>query len=167
MVAATRDNPEADDFVRLAASHRARSGPDRIALVLNEGRPWRSDFTELEPERGFRRFAIDLRLRVGTDAHAITTFGKAARLDLGPCLPTSTGWEAQISWRAASAAPLFPVFAGHLAVDQSELRIDGLYAPPAGAVGRVADRVLLHAAANWTAHWVLVEIDAAASADLG
>lgn len=164
MGAAAVDRSEEDDFVRLAASHRMGSDPDRIANVLMEGRPWRSDFTELEPEAGVRRFAIDLRLRVGSDTRAITTFGKAARVDVGPCRQTSTGWEAPISWRAASAAPLFPVFAGLLSIEQTEMRIGGFYAPPAGAVGRVADRVLLHAAANWTARWVLAQIDSAAPA---
>jgi hypothetical protein len=38
-----------------------------------------------------------------------------------------------------------------LTVGRDELRIDGLYAPPGGMLGRVADRVLLHVAANATA----------------
>jgi hypothetical protein len=42
------------------------------------------------------------------------------------------------------------------------MRIEGLYAPPGGVVGRVADRMLLHVAANGTARWLLREIDRAA-----
>ena len=84
-------------------------------------------------------------------------------LDLGRPRRTPTGWEVEIGWRASSAAPLFPVFSGWLAIGPAELRIDGLYAPPGGVVGRVADRMLLHVAANATARWLLDEIDRAAS----
>jgi hypothetical protein len=43
---------------------------------------------------------------------ALTTVSKAAYLDLGRSQRTATGWQAEIAWRASSAAPLFPVFAG-------------------------------------------------------
>ena len=109
-----------------------------------------------------RRYEVDLRLRIGGEGAGLTTFRKAAFLDLGEACRTPTGWEAEISWRASTAAPLFPVFAGVLAIEPDELRIEGLYAPPGGVVGRVADRVLLHTAANGTARWLLNELDRAA-----
>jgi hypothetical protein len=34
-----------------------------------------------------------------------------------------------------------------------------MYAPPGGAIGRLADRALLHLAASGTAKWLLHEID--------
>ena len=93
----------------------------------------------------------------------LTTLRKAAYLDLGRTRRTATGWQAEIGWRASTAAPLFPVFSGWLSIGPDEMRIDGLYAPPGGALGRAADRVLLHVAANATARWVLGEIDRAAA----
>ena len=41
--------------------------------------------------------------------------------------------------------------------------ISGWYSPPGGAIGRVADRVLVHIAAEGTARWLLREIDDAAA----
>ena len=162
MVTATdvRDIPEG--FVRLVASVRLRSDPDWVAAVLDDGGPWAAERID-HPESGeMRRFEVDLRLRVGGEAAALTTFSKAAYLDLGRPRRTPAGWEVEIGWRASSAAPLFPVFSGWLTISSDELRIDGLYAPPGGVVGRVADRMLLHVAANATARWLLEEIDRAA-----
>jgi hypothetical protein len=118
---------------------------------------------EMPAVDGVRRYVVDLRLRLGAEDVAVTTFRKAAYLDLGAPRRTGTGWELDIAWRAAGAAPLFPVFAGRLAIDGDALKIEGIYAPPGGVVGRVADRVLLHVAANATARWVLDEIDRAAA----
>ena len=111
-----------------------------------------------------RTFAIDLGLPIGGESRVIGTVRKSAYLDLGQPRRTAAGWEAEISWRAATAAPLFPVFSGWLTIGPDRMQIDGLYAPPGGVVGRVADRVLLHVAANATARWLLAEIDRAALA---
>lgn len=161
MVTAAMDaRPPPAGFVRLAASLHLHNDPDRLAALLREGRtPWTLGRVPSPDGGGLRRFAIDLRLRVGGEKVALTTFGKAAFLDLGRPRRTATGWEAEISWLASTAAPLFPVFSGWLTIGREELRIDGLYAPPGGVVGRVADRMLLHVAANATARWVLDEID--------
>jgi len=161
MVTAAMDaRPPPEGFVRLAASLRLHHDPDRLAALLHEGRtPWALGRVASPDGSERRRFAVDLRLRLGGEKVALTTFGKGAFLDLGLPRRTATGWEAEISWLASSAAPLFPVFSGWLAIGREELRIDGLYAPPGGAVGRVADRMLLHVAANATARWVLEEID--------
>ena len=161
MVTAAMDaRPPPEGLVRLAASLRLHNDPDRVAALLRDGRiPW-ARARAASPDGGeLRRFAIDLRLRVGSDTVALTTFGKAAFLDLGTPRRTATGWEAEISWLASTAAPLFPVFSGLLTISRENLRIDGLYAPPGGVLGRVADRMLLHVAANSTARWVLEEID--------
>jgi len=163
MAAAMEVKPMPEGFVRLVASMRLHSDPERVAALLDEsGTAWGQGIVELPRLSDLRRFAVDLRLRVGGDSAALTTFSKAAYLDIGRPRRTDAGWEAEISWRASTAAPLFPVFSGWLTIGPEELRIDGLYAPPGGAVGRVADRVLLHVAANATARWLLNEIDCAA-----
>jgi hypothetical protein len=55
-----------------------------------------------------------------------------------------------IEWRAATHAPLFPVFAGYLRLTARHLELDGQYLPPGGTVGYVVDRLLLHVAASGT-----------------
>lgn len=162
MVAALDGTPVPEGFVRLAASAPLHVDPDRVALTLLDDLPWPAASDSHVDAAGLRRFEVDLRLRIGSASAGVATFSKAAYLDLGRPRRTKTGWEVEISWRAARAAPLFPVFSGWLTFEGSELRIDGLYAPPGGIVGRVADRMLLHIAANGTARWLLGEIDRAA-----
>ena len=151
-----------DGFVRLAASIPLHNDAERVAALVDEGTFWADRLVMPATAIGLRRYAVDLRLRVGRDGPGLTTFSKAAYVDLGTTRRTATGWEAEIGWQAATAAPLFPVFSGWLILSSENLRVDGLYAPPGGAVGRVADRMLLHVAANGTARWLLGEIDRAA-----
>lgn len=160
--AAGAAGPVTSGFVRLVAAERIRSDPDDVAALLADERPWAALRAEPSPPRGMRRFGLDLRLPLGGDA-ALTTFRKSAYLDLGPVERSTAGWACEIGWQASSGAPLFPVFAGRLHVEPREMRIEGLYAPPGGVVGRVADRMLLHVAANGTARWLLREIDRAAA----
>jgi len=108
-----------------------------------------------------RRHQADLRLRV-SDRPSLVTFGKAAYVDLGALQELGDGWQVEVSWRAASLAPLFPVFSGILLARPDELSVSGWYAPPGGVIGRVADRALLHIAAEGTARWLLAELDRAA-----
>ena len=154
-----------DGFVRLVASTRPKSVPARLAALLGSGPlPWAMQHPDHPEVEGMRSFAMDLGLPIGGTSSTIGTVRKSAYLDLGWPRRTATGWEAEISWRAATAAPLFPVFSGWLAIGPDSMQIDGLYAPPGGVVGRVADRMLLHVAANATARWLLAEIDRAALA---
>ena len=151
-------------FVRLAASMPLRADPDRVAGMLAKGSgTWLEERVRPGPGH-LRRFAVDMRLRVGGENAGLTTFGKAAYLDLGAPIRTSDGWDVEIGWRASTAAPLFPVFSGRLVIGSGVLSVGGLYAPPAGVLGRVADRMLLHVAANGTARWLLGELDRAARA---
>jgi hypothetical protein len=108
------------------------------------------------------RHEADLRLRV-SDRPSIVTFHKAAYVDFGRVLPLNDGWEVEVGWRAATLAPLFPVFSGRIVAHADELSLSGWYAPPGGELGRLADRALLHIAATGTARWLLGEIDQAAS----
>lgn len=161
--APTERAPLPEGFVSLVAETRLHIEPDRVAELLSgERTPWAGGAVERPPAPGMRRYLADLRLRLGGEDLAMTTFRKAAYVDLSAPRRTADGWELDISWRAATAAPLFPVFSGRLIIGPKALRIEGLYAPPGGVIGRVADRVLLHIAANATARWVLTEIDRAA-----
>ncbi len=155
-----------DRFARLVAAEPLTSGADRVAWMLATDPPWPDLAPEPSPGSGLRRYATDLRLPLG-GGEAPATFSKAALVDFGVPERTADGWRVEVGWRAASAAPLFPVFSGWLTLTEAELRIEGLYAPPGGAIGRLADRMLLHVAANGTARWLLREIDRAATASLG
>ena len=157
--------PIAHGLVRLAAALVVRSDPDVVAAMLDRGGP---DGWEEQPgEHGQRRFAVDLRLRIGGESVGLTTFRKAALVDLGSRRLWSEGFVQEIGWRAAGAAPLFPVFSGDLRVGHQAMSITGLYAPPGGVVGLVADRALLHLAATGTARWLLNELHAAAGGQGG
>ncbi len=151
-----------DGYVRLAASRPRGAEADRVAAIIGpEASRWLGDPVS-SSTGGVRRYQTDMRLRVGGEGAGLTTFRKAAYLDLGTPVRVPRGWEVEIGWRASSAAPLFPVFSGRLRVNPREMAIEGLYAPPGGVVGRVADRLLLHVAATGTARWLLDEIDRAA-----
>lgn len=147
-------------YVEVTASVPLRADPDAVARVLGEGP---IGWEERDALPGYRRFAVDLRLRLGGDGAGMTTFRKAAYVDIGQVEPAEhDGYVAKISWRAATAAPLFPVFSGEVRVATGSLTVSGLYAPPGGAVGYLADRALLHVAASGTARWLLREIERAA-----
>ncbi len=151
--------PAPDGFVRLAASLQLHSDPSDVAALLKGDTPWISGRVEHPQSPELRRFGVAMHMRLGG---RVTGAMKSAFLDVGQVRRTAAGWGVEISWLAASAAPLFPVFSGWLTIGDVALRLDGFYAPPGGVVGRVADRVLLHVAANATARWVLNEIDRAA-----
>ncbi len=105
---------------------------------------------------GMRRYLTDLGVQIGDGAHGL--FRKAAFVDLGTLKQVGNAHELEVSWRAATLAPLFPVFAGQLAIADGELRLEGWYAPPGGVIGRIADRVLLQLAARGTARWLLAAL---------
>jgi len=147
-------------LVPLRASTRLQvDAASVVAALTGAGAGWLSGATELESVNGLRRFAVDLRFRVGPGSISRLTFRKAALLDIGTPWRGGGGWVAEIGWRASGAAPLFPVFSGQLKIGPVQLRIDGLYAPPGGSLGRIADRVLLHIAAQATASWLLDEVN--------
>ena len=143
-------------FVRLVAAVPLHANTEAVGAVLRLGP---IGWTKVSDADGTRRFVVDLRLRLGTDYAGLMTFRKAAYVDLGPVIERHGLVTAEITWRAAGAAPLFPVFAGELHADPDELSVGGLYAPPGGMVGRLADRTLLHVAATGTARWLLGELD--------
>ncbi len=120
-----------------------------------------SALEEADAPIGMQRHLTDLGMQIGDRAGGV--FRKAAIVDLGPIRRVGDGYEMEIAWRAATLAPLFPVFAGRLAIADGELRVEGWYAPPGGFIGRVADRMLLKIAARGTARWLLAALANAAN----
>jgi hypothetical protein len=119
------------------------------------------------PRRGCRRYLTDLRLPI-RDRSPSLVFNKAAYVDLGEVRDTPDGFELEIGWQSSSLAPLFPVFAGHLTLTSTQLRLEGYYAPPGGEFGAVLDKAFLGIAARGTARWFLertLEVVAPASAE--
>jgi len=145
---------------RLVVRRRAASDPAGLAWAIGAASTWLGPECEPAP-KGMRRHQADLRLRV-SDRPSLVTFGKAAYVDLGPAQLLDAGWQIEVSWRASTLAPLFPVFSGAIVARGAELTLSGWYAPPGGVIGRIADQALLHLAAKGTARWLLSELDRAA-----
>ena len=103
---------------------------------------------------GSQRFLTDLTLPI-RDRVPSLVFRKAAFVDVGEIKRTADGCEIEIGWQSSSLAPLFPVFAGHLTLTASEVRLEGYYAPPGGELGAALDKAFLGIAARGTARWFL------------
>ena len=163
MTAAPADVQAADQdrLSRLIVGRRALSEPARLAWAIRAARAWLGPEVEPAPS-GMHRHQADLRLRV-SDHPSLVTFGKAAYVDIGPVQPLDDGWQVEVAWRATTLAPLFPVFSGTIVARAGEVTLSGWYAPPGGTVGRLADRALLHIAAEGTARWLLGQLDDAAA----
>ena len=158
--AVTSQAPDEPRLSRLVVRRRAASDPAGLARAIGPARTWLGAEVEPAPP-GMRRHLADLRLRV-SEHPSLVTFRKAAYVDIGPVQPLDKGWEVEVSWRASTLAPLFPVLSGTIVARDTELTLSGWYAAPGGVVGRVADRALLHIAAEGTARWLLGELDSAA-----
>lgn len=75
------------------------------------------------------------------------TFGEPARLEFKTLLP--------MTWTPVGARAVLPVLQGDLEVAQlgatmTQLALSGRYRPPFGALGRTADRALMHRVAEAT-----------------
>lgn len=136
-------------LVQPAAIDLARALP----MLVDQAPDWLG--TPVAPVRpGSRRYLTDLSLPIRDHAPSLT-FKKAAFVDIGEVRSGLESCDIEIEWRSASLAPLFPVFAGHLTLTPTELRLEGFYAPPAGDFGAVLDRAFLNIAARGTARWFL------------
>jgi hypothetical protein len=127
---------------RRAFERLSKAGAAWLGEQANSARP------------GTRRYLSDLSFPVRERAPHLT-FKKAAYVDIGEVRATTDGCVAEISWQSSSLAPLFPVFAGHLTIGPTALRLEGWYAPPGGGIGAVLDRAFLNIAARGTARWFL------------
>jgi hypothetical protein len=157
--AVTGQAPDEPRLSRLVVRRRALSEPAGLERAMRAAPSWLGSEVEPAPP-GMHRHQADLRLRV-SEHPSLVTFSKAAYVDIGPVQPLDQGWEVEVSWRASTLAPLFPVLSGAIVARGTELTLSGWYAAPGGAVGRAADRALLHIAAEGTARWLLGELDSA------
>jgi hypothetical protein len=138
----------------------AAGARDRVLHVLGAGRDlWLGEQVRPAGDEP-ARYLLDLELRVGERMPRVS-FRKAALVDLGEPRLDGGGVTVDIAWRAYGMTPLFPVFAGILRWNDGVLRVEGVYAPPGGAVGAVADRLLLNVAARGTARRLLERIASA------
>jgi hypothetical protein len=124
-----------------------------LPILVDQAPDWLgTPMPEVRP--GSHRYLTDLSLPIREHSPSLT-FKKAAFVDLGAVRSGQDICDIEIEWRSASLAPLFPVFAGHLTLTPTELRLEGYYAPPAGDLGAVLDRAFLNIAARGTARWFL------------
>jgi hypothetical protein len=127
--------------------------PRALPMLVDNAPEWLG--TPMPGSRpGTHRYLTDLSLPIREHAPSLT-FKKAAYVDIGEVRSGQDLCDIEIEWRSASLAPLFPVFAGHLTLTPTELRLEGYYAPPAGDFGAVLDRAFLNIAARGTARWFL------------
>jgi hypothetical protein len=151
--AARAAQPAVELIVRLRIVLPTPVDLDRVpeALGSSEAR-WLGE-PAADPGPAVRRFLCDLELHAGGSGPAL--FRKAALVDFGEPRQDSAGWVVPIEWRAATLAPLFPVFAGHLRIRPDRIVLDGSYAPPGGMLGYALDAALLRVAARETGRWFL------------
>jgi len=143
---------------RLRVAVAAPTTLRRAATALGaERRAW------LGEQLSDTRWLLDLELPMSGTAPGFA-FRKAAYVDVGQLSRTRSKASVEVSWMAAGLAPLFPVFSGRIAWQGGELRLDGVYAPPGGVVGRAADRLVFNRAAHGTGRWLLRRIAAAMAA---
>ncbi len=148
--------PGPDDIVHFRLVTTAHVELERVAAVLgSEDAPWLGERAPSE-RPDVRRFCCDLELHAGGIEHAI--FRKSAIVGFGEPERDDAGWRVPIEWRAATLAPLFPVFAGHLRIRANRIELDGSYAPPGGRVGHALDAALLGIAARATGRWFIQKL---------
>jgi hypothetical protein len=128
------------------------------AILGGDDAPW---LGERAPSQRLdvRRFYCDLELHAGGVERAI--FRKSAIVGFGEPKQDQAGWIVPIEWQAATLAPLFPVFAGHLRVRADRIELEGSYAPPGGKLGQALDASLLGIAARATGRWFVHKLGAA------
>ncbi len=123
---------------------RALSEPGWLGRILDDP----------GPKPGRRRVETDLTFALSDDPRTLT-FRKAALVELEAVAEPDGTCSGIVEWRAATLAPLFPLFAGTVRVHEGGLVLEGGYAPPGGGVGLLVDRAILHHFAERTAIWFL------------
>ena len=153
-------------LVELRFAQAVKADPNRACEVFDETRiGWLGSPAD-SPKAGVRRYLTDLSLPVRSGAPHLV-FKKAAFVDVGAVIASDQRCEIEISWRSATMAPLFPVFAGRLVVSPSEARLEGYYAPPGGDIGLVLDKAFLNIAARGTGRWFLERVIHVIEAEAG
>jgi hypothetical protein len=150
---------EAVITVPLMASHTAHVDLTRAQAALEDLDWLRSDRSGRAVGPALRRVSSYLDLPI-MDGSATGPIRKAAIIEIGPPRVASDAILAEVSWRSATFAPLFPVFAGRLRVAEIGLFLDGRYVPPFGQLGLVIDENLLRFVARRTAQAFLARLAA-------
>lgn len=158
----TRDGGAA----RLEVTRVLRGDAADLCALLEDPR-WLGDLVDGPTDRpDLRRVETDLAFALSDDPRKLT-FRKAAFVDLGLARDGRGGCKGEVAWRASTLAPLFPVFAGTIAVRDGTLVLRGVYAPPGGGVGLLVDRTFLQYFARRTAVWFLDRLNAELAARAG
>ena len=157
--ASARAAPEAPAAVtRLRVTRLLRADPSRLCGALADP-TWLGRIIEAPgPRSASHRVETDLTFALSGDPKTLT-FRKAALVDLELRTEPDGTCSGVIEWRAATFAPLFPVFAGTVRVHDGGVHLEGGYAPPGGGVGLLVDRAILHHFAERTAVWFLERLD--------
>jgi hypothetical protein len=143
-----------ETIVRLDVSRAFHADPGALCRALVDP-VWLGDVVDPPPGRpDLIRVQTDMAFTLQADRREVV-FRKAALLDIGMGPARDCGCAGEIAWRAASFAPLFPLFAGRLTVTRSRLQLEGVYAPPGGQLGLLIDRAMIHRVADRTARWFL------------
>jgi len=147
------------DVATLSLVHVTSVDLDRVVAVLGRATaPWLGE-RAVGGDPTMRRFVCDLELHAGGSERALLR--KSAIVGFGEPTGADGVWVVPIEWRAASLAPLFPVFAGRLRIHADGIELDGSYAPPSGRLGYLLDAALLGVAARGTGRWFLGKLASA------
>jgi hypothetical protein len=145
--------------VPLRASHRGETDLAQAIEALTD-LAWLGPQADAPADRpDLRRVRADLELPVG-DGSAPGPIKKAALIDIGTARAVEGALLVEVSWRSASMAPLFPVFAGELRITATGLALQGRYVPPFGTLGLVIDAGILRFVARRTAQAFLTRFAA-------
>jgi hypothetical protein len=138
----------------LEVSRILRADPAALCAALHDP-GWLGRLTDRTAnDDGLRRVETDLAFAMTDDPKRLT-FRKAAYVDVGGSIGLDGVCLGRVEWRAASFAPLFPVFSGTVTAHDGGVHLSGAYAPPGGGVGVLVDRSFLHHIARRTAIWFL------------
>jgi hypothetical protein len=149
------DDSTLDETVALHVVHRADIDLDRARDAFADP-AWLGQPADVAPGHGWRRINADLELPVRDGSGPAVR--KAAVVEIGSPRETDAGLSVPIAWSSASFTPLFPVFAGTLAIKRSSLVLTGQYAPPFGRMGMLIDQTLLHFVATRSAKALLATV---------
>jgi hypothetical protein len=94
----------------------------------------------------------ELLVRIGNRQHNVVA-AKTVRLHSGTPIRERSSIRIPLSWAATGTPRLFPKMTADLTMvplgDQlTQIRFEGVYQPPLGAVGRMLDRAILHRVAE-------------------
>lgn len=149
------DMAAATETIALRVTLQADIDLDRARATFAE-LGWLGRSVQGAPGPEWQRIATDLALPVRDGSGPAVR--KAALIDIGPVQEADDGLRVPIAWSSASLTPLFPVFAGHLAITRAGLALRGRYAPPLGRLGLLIDQSLLNFVATRTAQAFLARV---------